>query len=182
MVFFVELREVVVDDESLVQVEPRLLGPGHGAIVESDDAALQGRVVDAQRTARFDLGIEAVLGRALEILDRELLPVLGLEPLVRDFPVPEILVHDRSAVDDGRDAMILQHLGAQAPAPRPRVHGARDAILHGRAHYRSEIRRPGRRPGDEDAGIVLVASGVASENPRPSGRRPPPLPADQASF
>ena len=120
----VELPQVVVRDEPFVQGDPLLLVEVDRAVVEGHHPALDRREVDAEGAAGVERRVEPVLGRRLEVLREELLPVLRLEPLVGDLPVAEILVDEGAAVDDRSDAVLGQELACPCRRARPRCRRA----------------------------------------------------------
>ena len=156
----VELLQVVLDDEPLVNVAAFFLGGEDAAIVEVQDAAADLGVVDAQRAAGLETWVEAVLGGGLEVHRLEFLLVLVDKPLVGHFPVAEILVDKRTAVDDGAHVVPLEQTRTEAAPTRPRV-GVRQLAVNDRHRPdRPEIRFRRGASHSQDARIGLITPAV----------------------
>ncbi len=99
--------------------QPFFFAGEDAAIVEVQDAAADLGVVDAQRAAGFETGIEAVLRGGLEIHGHEFLLVLVDEPLVGHLAIAEILVDKRAAVDDGAHVVPLEQSASRSRPDPP---------------------------------------------------------------
>ncbi len=155
---FVELPEVVVDNEVLVQAFSLLLGPEDSAVVESQDFCPHSGVVDTKGAAGSHLLVIAVLGGGLQVLLRQAQVVLVPEPFIGHLAVPEVLVHHGAAVDDRHNAVVPDHGAAEAAAAGPGIDVADLALVDGDRHDSSHVGMHGRGTGDQDAWVVLVAA------------------------
>ena len=160
----VELLEVVIHHELLVELEPRVLGLEDGAVVEGEETAPKRGIVHSEGAARREFRVEAVLRCALEVLGRQALLVLCLEPLVGHFAVAEVLVDEGAAEDDGGDAVVLKHVGAHAAAAGPGVHARELALRDGRAPDGPEVGGERRRPHGEHPRVGREAAPEAFQD------------------
>jgi hypothetical protein len=51
---FIELFEVVIPDKTFVEIPARFLAPVDGAVIERQDIAIHGGVIDPERTAGIE--------------------------------------------------------------------------------------------------------------------------------
>ncbi len=119
---FIELFQVTLQDQFLVHALPLGLIKVHGGVIECEKPATDRGIVHPKGASGVELRIKAVLGRRFQGFHAQLLVVFVLEPFVGNLPVPEVLVRKRPAVDDGCDAVLLEHLAAKPSATRPGVH------------------------------------------------------------
>src|SRR5574341_279746 len=157
--FLVELLQVVVQDELLVDRQTLCLVQVDAGVVEGDDPPAQRGGVHAEGAPRVELGIISVFDGGLDIFGPELLVVLLLEPFVGHLAIAEVLVNESPAEDDGGDAMLLQHLAAEAATTRPGIDEGELPPINGHGPDGPEIGGLCRRADRQHPGVggVLAA-------------------------
>ncbi len=156
---FVELFEVVIDDEVFVQAQAFFLAPAVGAVVERHDSAADRGVVDAQGAAGVELFVKPVFAGHLQVFLHQPQVVFVLEPFIGHFAVAEVFINLGAAVDDGDNAMLLNHCATHAAAPGPGIDIADFTILDRHRHDPAHVGLLRRRTGGQDAWIVFIAIG-----------------------
>ncbi len=155
---FVELREVVIPDKPLVQLQTAVLRLQEGLVIEGNEAALHPGVVHPEGPSRIELRVVAVLGGCLHVLGKQPLLVLGLEPLVCHLPVTEVLIHVGPAEYDGGNPVLLEHLAAHAAPTGPGIHGGELSLDHRHRENAAHVRGERGRSCCEDPRVGCIAA------------------------
>ena len=153
---FVELLEVMIPDEPFVQVPPFFPTPVDGAVVEGQDIAVHGGVIDAEGSARVELRVVPVFGGGLQVLGRHPQVEFVLEPLVGHGAVTEILIDVGSAVDDSQKAVFLKQLAAEPAPAGPGIHMRGQTLFQRSGHDGADIRIARGRSDGQDPGVFFI--------------------------